>query len=76
MASSVLPQPEVPQISVSRPLGNPPPVISSNPWMPVGDLGSCGLDFVMVHYFFFLVILGWDCKPADRLCPAVYSPCI
>jgi hypothetical protein len=24
------------------PLGNPPPVISSSPWMPVGDLGSWG----------------------------------
>jgi hypothetical protein len=47
MASNVLPQPALPQISVGRPLGNPPPVISSNPWMPVGDLGSWGLDLVM-----------------------------
>jgi len=38
-ANSVLPQPGPPQTSVGRPRGNPPPVISSRPWMPVGHLG-------------------------------------
>src|SRR5688500_14824104 len=40
IASSVLPQPGPPQISVGRPLGSPPPVISSRPAIPVGTFGS------------------------------------
>src|SRR5262245_7661238 len=40
MASRVLPQPALPQTSVGRPRGNPPPVISSSPWMPVAAFGS------------------------------------
>ena len=40
MAKSVLPQPALPQIKVGLPLGKPPPVISSTPGIPVGDLGS------------------------------------
>src|SRR6185503_3823801 len=36
MPRSVLPQPAPPQMSVGRPLGSPPAVISSRPWMPVG----------------------------------------
>src|SRR5271169_2560263 len=39
-ANSVLPQPAPPHTSVGRPRGNPPPVISSRPWMPVGHLGK------------------------------------
>src|ERR1017187_1396766 len=39
-ASSVLPHPAPPHTSVGRPRGNPPPVISSRPWMPVGHLGK------------------------------------
>jgi hypothetical protein len=35
-----LPQPAPPQTSVGLPRGNPPPVISSSPWMPVGHLGK------------------------------------
>src|SRR5258708_33281479 len=35
--SMVLPQPGPPQTMVVRPLGRPPPVISSSPGMPVGD---------------------------------------
>ena len=37
IASNVLPQPAPPQTSVGRPAGNPPPVISSSPRIPVGD---------------------------------------
>src|ERR1700682_1137600 len=37
IASNVLPQPAPPQTSVGRPVGNPPPVISSSPRMPVHD---------------------------------------
>ena len=53
IAKSVLPQPALPQISVGRPRGSPPPVISSSPWMPTGALGSerVGVrfaDFVMI----------------------------
>jgi hypothetical protein len=44
MPSSVLPQPAPPQTSVGRPAGNPPPVISSNPLMPVGHLE---IDYVL-----------------------------
>ena len=40
MASSVLPQPAVPQTSVGRPRGKPPPVISSRPSIPVGALAK------------------------------------
>src|SRR6476659_11218858 len=40
IASKVLPQPALPQTSVGRPRGRPPPVISSSPSMPVGALGS------------------------------------
>src|SRR5688572_15985422 len=39
MASKVLPQPALPQTSVGRPRGRPPPVISSSPSMPVVALG-------------------------------------
>jgi len=45
-----LPQPALPQISVSRPLGNPPPVISSSPWIPVGAFGNWGLDFAGLNF--------------------------
>ena len=44
IARSVLPQPAPPHKSVGRPLGNPPPVISSSPGTPVGALGNCGLE--------------------------------
>jgi hypothetical protein len=40
VASSVLPDPAPPQTRVGRPLGRPPLVISSRPWMPVGALAS------------------------------------
>ena len=39
-ASSVLPQPALPQTSVGRPRGRPPPVISSSPSMPVGHFSN------------------------------------
>jgi hypothetical protein len=47
-----LPHPAVPQTSVGLPRGKPPPVISSNPWMPVAALGRVGLAA-----FFFLAVL-------------------
>jgi hypothetical protein len=40
MAISVLPQPALPQTKVGLPLGNPPPVISSSPEMPLGIFSS------------------------------------
>ena len=40
MASIVLPQPAPPQIKVVRPLGRPPPVISSSPRTPVATLDN------------------------------------
>jgi hypothetical protein len=36
MAKSVLPHPALPHIRVGLPLGSPPFVISSSPFMPVG----------------------------------------
>src|SRR5690349_5528838 len=50
--SSVLPQPALPQISVGRPFGSPPHVISSSPAMPVGVFasvvaGGCGRLFAL-----------------------------
>jgi hypothetical protein len=38
MASWVLPQPALPQTSEALPRGSPPPVISSNPEIPVRHL--------------------------------------
>lgn len=32
-----------------RPLDNPPLIISSSPWIPVGALGSCDLDFLFFN---------------------------
>src|SRR5689334_4078579 len=40
MPKRVLPQPALPQISVGRPRGRPPPVISSKPVIPVGAFSS------------------------------------
>src|SRR5688500_9237729 len=40
--NNVLPQPAPPQRSVGRPAGNPPPVISSSPGMPVGVFFKTG----------------------------------
>jgi hypothetical protein len=37
---SVFPQPALPQTNVALPRGNPPPVVSSSPWMPLGALGK------------------------------------
>src|ERR1051326_884614 len=37
MAKSVFPAPALPQISVGRPAGSPPPVISSKPGIPVSS---------------------------------------
>ena len=39
----VLPLPAAPHTRVGRPVGSPPPVISSRPTTPVGDLGRAGL---------------------------------
>src|SRR3954447_8991607 len=41
--SKVFPQPGPPQISVGRPAGKPPPVISSRPSIPLGHLPSARL---------------------------------
>src|SRR3954471_4605518 len=38
----VLPEPGPPQTMVVRPRGKPPPLIRSNPFMPVGHLGTIG----------------------------------
>ena len=51
MASRVLPQPAPPQTRVGRPLGRPPPVISSSPWMPVGHLANCRRESFFAHRF-------------------------
>jgi hypothetical protein len=40
MPSMVFPQPGPPQTIVVRPRGNPPPLISSSPLIPVGALGN------------------------------------
>lgn len=40
VAKSDLPHPAAPQTSVGRPWGKPPPVISSNPPIPVGTFFS------------------------------------
>src|SRR3954447_900175 len=40
----VLPEPGPPQTTVVRPRGKPPPLISSNPLMPVGHLGKRGRE--------------------------------
>jgi hypothetical protein len=40
MAKRVFPQPALPQTRDVRPVGNPPPVISSKPLIPVADFGK------------------------------------
>src|SRR5882672_6636199 len=54
-ANRVLPQPAPPQTSVGRPRGNPPPVISSRPWMPVGHLGKRASGETEFGALFFIV---------------------
>src|SRR5450631_4773661 len=41
-ANRLLPEPGGPHTKLGRPAGNPPPVISSKPTIPVGLFGSCG----------------------------------
>ena len=53
MAIRVLPQPALPQTNVGRPLGNPPPVISSSPEIPLGIL-SKGRSFFALPFFVFI----------------------
>src|SRR5271170_3522611 len=64
-ANSVFPQPAPPQTRVGRPRGNPPPVISSRPWMPVGHLGKrvvekVGLESLGFMNEYFLCDCGKD----------------
>src|SRR4029077_11918001 len=40
IANKLLPHPVLPHTRVTRPFGRPPPVTSSNPWIPVGALAS------------------------------------
>src|SRR6266478_7382521 len=55
MDKRVLPQPALPQMSVGRPLGKPPKVISSSPCIPVGVLGS---DIPRYFPLFVAFIMG------------------
>src|SRR5882724_9773505 len=50
----LLPHPALPQTSVGRPFGKPPSVISSNPSMPVGDLGN---NRLLLKAFF--LVIAW-----------------
>src|SRR6202049_1164709 len=52
--NSVFPEPAPPLTRVGRPVGNPPPVISSNPWIPVDDFGSV-LEDVCVAFCFCVI---------------------
>jgi hypothetical protein len=49
-----MPQPAPPHTSVGRPRGNPPPVISSRPWMPVGHLGKQAAGAVAMEPLVFI----------------------
>lgn len=51
MESKVLPHPALPHMSVGRPRGKPPPVISSSPWIPVGALGNSRLFLLFSDLF-------------------------
>src|ERR1051326_4464008 len=51
MAKSVLPAPALPQMSVGRPAGRPPPVISSKPGMPVSSFCRPALLFERLRRF-------------------------
>src|SRR5207245_8691418 len=55
MEKRVLPQPALPQMSVGRPFGKPPKVISSSPCIPVGVLGS---DISRYFPLFVAFIMG------------------
>src|SRR5678816_4232374 len=50
MAKSVLPAPALPQISVGRPAGKPPRVISSKPEIPVRSLGKALRDWELRRF--------------------------
>jgi hypothetical protein len=60
IASKVLPQTAPPQISVGRPVGKPPSVISSSPRTPVGDFRKA---FGAANVLAFFIMLF----PAVRL---------
>src|ERR1022692_1207933 len=49
--NSVFPEPAPPLTRVGRPRGNPPPVISSKPWMPVDAFGSVLEDGWLAFFF-------------------------
>jgi hypothetical protein len=61
----VFPAPAPPLTSVGRPLGNPPPVISSKPWIPVSAFGSVledgRLAFFCCVIWFVLARAIYDC---------------
>src|ERR1700674_2346650 len=59
--NSVFPAPAPPLIRVGRPRGNPPPVISSKPWIPVAAFGSVLED-------------GWLAFFSSRIC-FIFAPC-
>ena len=59
MPSMVFPHPALPHTSVGRPVGSPPPVISSRPVMPVGDLRRVGVASGAGR-FFVITGLRWD----------------
>src|SRR4051812_732568 len=54
VANSDLPQPAAPQTSVGRPAGTPPPVISSNPGIPVGAFSRRGLEMIVDFFAIFI----------------------
>ena len=57
-ASTVLPQLALPQTSVGRFFGNPPPVISSRPLMPVAAFSATGGGDAMLRQEDFLLEVG------------------
>jgi hypothetical protein len=68
MANSVLPAPALPHISVERPWGSPPLVISSRPFIPVADFDKLGReDFDLGGIVHFKILYCLNIGSIDKV---------
>src|SRR5450631_1914163 len=79
--NSVFPAPAPPLTRVGRPCGNPPPVISSKPWIPVAAFGSVLEDGWLAFFFcpiYFILASGdlWRVGSGVAIFPPRRSPLI
>jgi hypothetical protein len=66
MENKVFPLPALPATSVGHPFGKPPPVISSNPLMPLGHFGrGPGENPVFLRFFLIDPPPGFGCRRSE-----------